>query len=177
MGYQKKLKVVGEFKNQLPAVWQFVCHFVIRSLSGRTGGTYNMGMKLLDIIWSIYTGNAVNYGQFLWDDFLRYISKDAPKEGMSELTFARFWSLCIFDIHMEAMLSMGNNTNLFSICDLKRYIASKDQTMLGPIRRLPMYILELVKLTTVEVADHIQATSDITLYHSSPPRPSHPTAT
>ena len=47
-----------------------------------------MGIKLLEIIWSIYIGNAVNYGIILWDDFLQYISKDAPKEGLKELTFA-----------------------------------------------------------------------------------------
>ena len=48
MGYQKKIKGIGEFKkNQLLAVWQFVCHFVICSLFGRTGGIDNMGLKLL----------------------------------------------------------------------------------------------------------------------------------
>ena len=63
MGYQKKLKGIGEFKkNQLPAVWQFVCHFVIRSLSGRTGGTDNMGLKLLELVCGIFTGHDVNVG-------------------------------------------------------------------------------------------------------------------
>ena len=71
MGYQKKLKGIGEFKNnQLPAVWQFVCHFVICSLSGRTRGTDNMGLKLLELVWSIFTGHDVNYGQILWDDLM-----------------------------------------------------------------------------------------------------------
>lgn len=168
MGYQKKLKGVAEFKrNQLPSVWQFVCHYVIRCLSGRTGCTDNMGIKLLEIIWSIFMGNAVNYGQILWDDFLQYVSKDAPKEGMNELTFARFWSLCIFDLQKDAKLSLGKDTNLFSSRDLKRYIASKDQTMFGPLRRLPMHIVESIGLATIEVADHIQATSDIDSYHSS----------
>jgi len=51
MGYQKPIRGVGEFKkNQLPAVWQFVCHFVIRCLSGRTGGIDNMGLKLLELV-------------------------------------------------------------------------------------------------------------------------------
>ena len=82
MGYQKKIKGIGEFKkNQLPAVWQFVCHFVIRSLSGRTGGTENMGLKLLELVWSNFTGHDVNYGQILWDDFLQYIPKKSPREN------------------------------------------------------------------------------------------------
>lgn len=35
-------------------------------------------------------GNAVTYGQILWDNFLQYVSKNTPKEEMIELTFARF---------------------------------------------------------------------------------------
>lgn len=35
MGYQKKLKGIIEFKKKkLPAIWQLLCHFIIRSLSG-----------------------------------------------------------------------------------------------------------------------------------------------
>ena len=91
MGYQKKLRGIGEFKkNQLPAVWQFVCHFIIRSFSCRTGGTKNMGIKLLELVRSIFTGNPVNYGQILRDDFLQYIPKESPKEDATVLTFARF---------------------------------------------------------------------------------------
>lgn len=72
MRYQKKLKGIREFKkNQLPTVRQFVCHFMIRSLSGRTGGTDNMGLKLLEFLWSIFTGHDVNYAQILGDDFLQ----------------------------------------------------------------------------------------------------------
>ena len=63
MGYHKKLKGIGEFKkNQLPVMWQFVFHFVIRNVSKRTGGTDNMGIKLLEIVWRFYTRNMVNYG-------------------------------------------------------------------------------------------------------------------
>ena len=66
MGYQKKLEYIGEFKkNQMPAVWQFVCHFIIRSLSGKTVGTDNMGLKLLELVWSIFTRNDVNYCKIL----------------------------------------------------------------------------------------------------------------
>ena len=66
MGYLKKIKGIGEFKkNQLPAVWQFVCYFVIHSLSGRTGGMDNMGLKLLEIVRSIFTAHDVKYGQIL----------------------------------------------------------------------------------------------------------------
>lgn len=70
---------------------------------------------------------------------------------------------------------MGNDTNLFSAHDLKRYNPSKDQSIFSLIRRLPMYILESIGLTTIEL-DHIMAMIDIAPYHSSPLRPNHPTA-
>lgn len=173
MGYQKKLKGISEFKkNQLPTVWQFVCHIVIRSLSGRTGGTDNMGIKLMELVWSIYTSNAMNYGQILWDDFLQYIPKEAPREDATKLTFARFWSLCILDLHNDAMLDMGDDTKLFATRDLKRYTPSKNQTIFGPLRRLPRYILDSITLITLNIGNHIMATSGIEPDHCSPPRTS-----
>ena len=107
-----------------------------------------MGLKLLELVWSIFTGHDVNYGQILWDDFLQYIPKETPKENPIELTFARFWALCISDLHHDANLNMGNDINLFITRDLKRYAYSKDQSIFGPIRRLPIHILTTVGLKT-----------------------------
>ena len=56
-----------------------------------------MGLKLLELVWSIFTDNSINYEQILWDDFLQYIPKESPRQNPIELTFARFWSLCISD--------------------------------------------------------------------------------
>lgn len=103
-----------------------------------------MGKSLLDIVWSIFTGKPVNYGKIIWEEFLQYVSKGAPKEGMAELTFARFWSLCLVDLHKDANLSMGDDTNLFSARDLKWYNPSKDQFVFGHIRCVPMYIVESI---------------------------------
>lgn len=162
MGSQAKLKGVIKFKKgKLPAVWQYVYHYVIRCLSGRTGGTNIMGKPLLDLVWSIFTGNPVNYGHILWEDFLQYVSKGAPKEGMNELTSARFWSLCLVDLHKDANFSLGNDTNLFSARDLKRYIPSKYQSIFSPIRHISSHILQSVGLTTLLVANHIVDTSSI----------------
>ncbi|KAL7615706.1 hypothetical protein Lser_V15G03411 [Lactuca serriola] len=173
MGYQKKIKGIGKFKkSQLPTVWQYVCHYVIHSLSGRTGGIDNMGLKLLELVWSIFTGHDVNYGQILWDDFLRYIPKESPKEKPTKLTFARFWSLCILDLHSDTGISMGYDINFFISKDIKRYSPSSDQTPFGPIRRLPTYSLTTLGLETADVSDHIKATEGIDLYPSTPPLPS-----
>ena len=96
-----------------------------------------MGIKLMELVWSIFTGNAMNYSQIIWDDFLQYMSKEAPREDTTELTFAHFWSLCISDLHKDSKLDMGDDTMLFATRDPKRYTPSKDQTKFGPLRRLP----------------------------------------
>lgn len=113
----------------------------------------------------------VNFGQILWEDFLQYVPKKSPKNDASELTFARFWSLYIYDLHKEAKVSMGDDTSLFITRDLKRYTPSKDQTIFGPLRHLPFYILESLGLSDTAVADHIVATSGLEPYHSTPPQP------
>lgn len=72
MRYQVKLKGVSEFKKRkLLDVLQFVCHFVIYCLSGRTGGMDNIRKQLMDIVWSIFTSNPINYGQIIWEDFVQ----------------------------------------------------------------------------------------------------------
>ena len=114
-----------------------------------------MGLKLLELVWSIFTGRDVNYGQILWDDFLQYIPKESPRQNPSELTFARFWSLCISDLHADARIDMGGDINLFVTKDLKRYNPSSDQTIFCPIRRLPTHILSSLGLETADVSDHI----------------------
>lgn len=76
MGYQARLKGVSGFKiEKYPVVWQNVCHYVIRFLSVRTGGTDNMGKPLIDIFWSIFTGNRVNYVHILWRIFFNTFAK------------------------------------------------------------------------------------------------------
>ncbi|KAL7616498.1 hypothetical protein Lser_V15G02342 [Lactuca serriola] len=173
MGYQKKIKGIGEFKkNQLPVVWQFVCHFIIRSLSGRTRGTENMGLKLLELVWSIFTGHDVNYGRILWDNFLQYIPKESPRQNPTDLTFARFWSFCISNLHADAGIDMGGDINFFFTKDLKRYNPSSDQTIFGPICKLPTHILSTVGHETADVSDHIEATEGIGPYLPTPPLPS-----
>ena len=117
-----------------------------------------MGLKLLELVWSIFTGHDANYGQILWDDFLQYIPKETLRETPTELTFARFWSLCISDLHRDAKLSMGSDINFFVTRDLKRYPPSKDQYVFEPLRRFPIHILTTIGLKTKEVSDHIEAT-------------------
>lgn len=130
-----------------------------------------MGLKLRELVWSLFTGNAVNFGQILWDDFLQYIRKENPKQDATELTFSRYWSLCVSYLYKEAQLGMGDDSTLFITRDLKKYTPSKDQTIFGPLKRLPMYILESIGLSDTAVAGHIVATSGFEPYQSSSPQP------
>lgn len=172
MGYQSKFKGVSKFrKGKLSAVWQYVCHYVIRCLSRRTRGTHSIGKPLFDIVWSNFIRNPVNYGHILWEDFLQYVSKGTPKEGMTELTYARFLSLYLVDLHKNANLILGNDTNLFSTRDLKRYIPSKYKSIFGPTRCLPSHILQTIGITTLSVVDHTVDTSSSSPYRSTPPNP------
>ena len=88
-----------------------------------------------------------------------------------ELTSARYRSVCLIDLHKDAKLSLGNDTNLFSCRDFKRYNPSKDQSLFGPVKRLPIYILESIGLSNLQLADHIVDTSGIAPYRSTPPIP------
>lgn len=131
MRYRKRLKGVADFKKgKLPTVWQFVCHYLICCLSGRTGGTGAMGKQLLDLLWSIFTGEAVNSETILWDDFIQYIRRKTPREGLTKVTSARFWSQCIRNLHNEAHVSISNDINHVACRDLKRYTLIKDQPIL-----------------------------------------------
>ena len=67
---------------------------------------------------------------------------------------------------------MGNDINFFITRDLKRYTPSKDQSIFGPIIRLPIHILTKVGLDIQIVIDHIEATEGIDPYLSTPPLPS-----
>lgn len=63
MGYQDKLKGVVDFKKRkLLVFWKFICHYMIQCLSGRIGGTDAMRIQLLDLLWSIFIGKAIDYG-------------------------------------------------------------------------------------------------------------------
>lgn len=175
MGYKSKLKGITEYKKgKLPAIWEYVCHYVISCLSRRTGGMDNMGKPLLDIVWSIFIGNAMNYGNILWDDFLQYVSIGSPKEGIMEITSTKYWYMCLIDLQKDAQLKVGYNTNLFSYRDLKRFNPSKDQSLFGHIRLLLMHILESIRLTDFQVDDHIEATSGLAPYRNPSQKGSNP---
>lgn len=69
---------------------------------------------------------------------------------------------------------MGANMNLFVTRNLKRYTLSKDQSIFGPLIKLPEHILKSIGLETREVTNHFETTDDVDPFHSSPLHPSQP---
>lgn len=55
----------------------------------------------------------------LKDDFLTYVGRHAPKEGLTEVTRLRFCSLRVNYWYKDVGVRMGNDVNLFSCRDLK----------------------------------------------------------
>lgn len=170
---QSKLKGVSDFKkSKLPDVLEFVCYYLIRCFSSRTGGTDAMGKQFLDLLWSILTYKTVDFGSILWDDLLSYVGRNQPRQGLTDVTSARFWSLCIKDLHSTTNISLGAYINFFVCRKHKRYSLPKDQTIFGPIRQLPLHILTKVGLITKLVSGLMEATNDVPPYRSIPPSPS-----
>lgn len=127
------------------------------------------------MVWSIFTGEVVDYGTILQDDFIQYVGKGSPKEGINKLTSARFWSLYLVDLHKEVGFSLGEEINCFSCRDLKKYSLPKDQSIFGSIRQLPMHILDIIGQINFAVTNHIEDTNDIAPYCYTPPSPIHKT--
>lgn len=86
------------------------------------------------MLWSIFNGELVDYRTILWDDFITYVGRDSPRQGLTEVTFSRFLSLCIKDSHDKAKLILGEDINFFIYKELKRYYLPKDQSMSSTIR-------------------------------------------
>lgn len=55
-GYQCKPNGIANFKKgKLLAVWEFLCHYIIRCLSGTNRGADQMSKQFFDTLWSIFT--------------------------------------------------------------------------------------------------------------------------
>ncbi|XP_023764625.1 uncharacterized protein LOC111913132 [Lactuca sativa] len=64
---------------------------------------------------------------------------------------------------------MGSDINFFVTKYLKMYNPSSDESIFGPIRRLPIHILSTLGLETTDVSDQIEATEGIDPYLPTPP--------
>lgn len=173
MSYQSKLKEVFDFKKVKTSRCVAIRVSLSYSMPFRKNRQHrHHGKAILDLLWSIFTGEPVDFGSILWDDLLSYVGRNQPRQGLTDVTSARFWSLCIKDLHSTTNISLGAYINFFVCRKHKRYSLPKDQTIFGPIRQLPLHILTKVGLITKLVSGLMEATNDVPPYRSIPPSPS-----
>lgn len=74
MGYAYKLvKLYQLSKGNISPLWKCLIHYMIKCLTGTTGGTDQLSKRLLELLWSLFTGNEIDYAEIIFEDFLSYI--------------------------------------------------------------------------------------------------------
>ena len=144
-------------KSGCPAVWQVLIHLLLRSLSGKSGGTDCLNLLWTDFIYSIWSNrsNAVDVPQLLWDEFILYTSRRKNQE----MPLERFWALTLEAVYKEHNLNPtpDDGSLVCTFTNLKGYKCS-DQTRFGTPKRLPKHMLDLLSPTSPYMNYHVAAT-------------------
>ena len=97
IGYEDSPPSLGDLKKaKFLAPWHMAVHFVLRCLSGKTGGTDVIVKDLLRLLWGVYCEKNIDFGGILWNDFRQYVV--AKK---TEVPSARFWSVILNKIYAD----------------------------------------------------------------------------
>ena len=97
IGYEDSPPNMGDLeKAKFPAPWHMALHFVLRCLSGKTGGTDAIVKDLLKLLWGVYYDRNIDFGTILWNDFKQYVL--AKK---TEIPSARFWSVVLKSVYSK----------------------------------------------------------------------------
>ena len=95
IGYEDNPAPLGDLKKaKFLAPWHMAVHFVLRCLSGKTGGTDAIHKNLLRLLWGVYYNMNIDVGDILWSDFKQYVL--AKK---AEVPSARFWAVLLNKIY------------------------------------------------------------------------------
>ncbi|KAL4559822.1 hypothetical protein LXL04_031968 [Taraxacum kok-saghyz] len=144
-------------KSGCPAVWQVLIHLLLRSLSGKSGGTDSLNLLWTDFIYSIWSNrpNAVDVPQLLWDEFILYTSRRKNQE----MPLERFWALTLEAVYKEHKINPtpDDSSLVCTFTNLKGYKCS-DQTRFGTPKRLPKHMLDLLSPTSPYMNYHLAAT-------------------
>ena len=66
IGYEDTPPALGDLKKaKFPAPWHMAVHFVLRCLSGKTGGTVAIVKDLLRLLWGVYYEKNIDFGGIL----------------------------------------------------------------------------------------------------------------
>ncbi|KAL4571091.1 hypothetical protein LXL04_017841 [Taraxacum kok-saghyz] len=154
-------------KSGCPAVWQVLIHLLLRSLSGKSGGTDSLNLLWTDFIYSIWSNrpNAVDVPQLLWDEFILYTSKRKNQE----MPLERFWALTLEAVYKEHNLNPtpDDDSLVCTFTNLKGYKCS-DQSRFGTPKRLPKHMLDLLSPTSPYMNYHLAATEVTTTLSPTP---------
>ncbi|KAI3510717.1 hypothetical protein L1887_17850 [Cichorium endivia] len=105
MGYLYKLpKLFQLSKGHISPLWQCLIHYIIKCLTDKMGGTDQLSKRLLELLWSLYTGYENDHTEILFEDFVSYIPNSQKRKG--RIHSARFWAMCIEHIHQSLQIPL-----------------------------------------------------------------------
>ena len=97
IGYEDSPPDLGDLKKvKFPAPWHMAVHYVLRCLSGKTGGTDAIVKDLLRLLWGVYYNRNIDFGGILGNDFKQYVL--AKK---TEVPSARFWAVILNKLYAD----------------------------------------------------------------------------
>ena len=146
IGHEDSPPNMGDIKKaKFPAPWHMGVHFVLRCLSGKTGGTDAIVKDLLRLLWGVYYDRNIDFGGILWNDFKQYVLAKKTKVHL-----ARFWSVVFKIVYSKHPTILPADDDVM--------FRSKHPTNLKcppSIRRLPNNLLRLAGITRKAVKNYI----------------------
>ncbi|KAI3503825.1 hypothetical protein L1887_32278 [Cichorium endivia] len=159
MGYLYDLPRLFQMsKGHISPLWQCLIHYIIKCLTGKMGGTYQLSKRLMELLWSLFTGYENNHAEILFEDFLSYIPTSQKPKG--KIHTARFWDMCIDHIHQTLHIPIPqprSDEDKLVMPEAKPY-APKTDSIFGKIRKLPDSLLSLADPSEPAVIFHLSAT-------------------
>ncbi|KAI3751769.1 hypothetical protein L2E82_22860 [Cichorium intybus] len=166
MGYAYQLpKLYQLSKGHISPLWQCLIHYIIKCLSGKMGGTDQLSKCLLELLWSLYTGYEIDYGEILFEDFLAYIPTSQKPKG--KIHSARFWAMCIEHVYQTLQIpipSPRSKDDKLVMPEAKQY-APKIDTVFSKLRKLPDCLLNLADPKEPALLSHLSETTNVSPYN------------
>ena len=155
-GYEDSPPPLGDLKKaKFPAPWHMAVHFVLRCLSGKTGGTDAIHKNILRLLWGVYYNRNINFEDILWSDFKQYVL--AKK---TEVPSARFWAVLLNKIYAtHSGIVPEDNEPLFKPTRTTKF--STNPNCPPSKRRLPLHLLTEVGTHRSVVRNYHRAHTDL----------------
>ena len=137
---------------------QVSMHLLMKSLSGKTGGTDQIGRDWICLAYSFYTGNAfvIDIPSLLWNDFVQYAKRKKDKQ----INSAPFLALALEELyrhHNYEKLQQPDEVCV-SFKPLNPYNGS-DSSRAEHVVRLPQCMFDLLDQDSPYLAQHLADTT------------------